>query len=149
MSNDTLNSLRKQLTFDFMLDFTVELTYEEVGPGFRNKLRDHPSDVVETSQILTGSELYVCEIEDDEILRQIFFEHHHPIRIGDHFVALKFKGVRSVAVVRGKRGVLAAGAEEHNGAEKKENSNCRREFRPGFSPLYPIPLAIRSRSRWL
>ena len=31
MSNDTLNSLRKQLTFDFMLDFTVELTYEEVA----------------------------------------------------------------------------------------------------------------------
>ena len=31
MSNDTLNSLRKQLTFDFMLDFTVELTSEEVA----------------------------------------------------------------------------------------------------------------------
>jgi transposase len=31
MSNNTLNSLRKQLTFDFMLDFTVELTYEEVA----------------------------------------------------------------------------------------------------------------------
>ena len=31
MSNNTLNSLRKQLTFDFMLDFTVELTSEEVA----------------------------------------------------------------------------------------------------------------------
>ena len=31
MSNDTLNSLRKQLTFDFMLDFSVELTSEEVA----------------------------------------------------------------------------------------------------------------------
>ena len=31
MSNYTLNSLRKQLTFDFMLDFTVELTSEEVA----------------------------------------------------------------------------------------------------------------------
>ena len=31
MSNDTLNSLRKQLTFEFMLDFTVELTSEEVA----------------------------------------------------------------------------------------------------------------------
>ena len=31
MSNDALNSLRKQLTFDFMLDFTVELTSEEVA----------------------------------------------------------------------------------------------------------------------
>ena len=31
MSNNTLNSLRKQLTFDFMLDFTVELTCEEVA----------------------------------------------------------------------------------------------------------------------
>ena len=31
MSNNTLNNLRKQLTFDFMLDFTVELTSEEVA----------------------------------------------------------------------------------------------------------------------
>lgn len=31
MTNNTLNSLRKQLTFDFMLDFTVELSSEEIA----------------------------------------------------------------------------------------------------------------------
>ena len=31
MNNSTLNSLRKQLTFEFMLDFNVELDSQEVA----------------------------------------------------------------------------------------------------------------------